>query len=281
METWNRANWNSWKTEYPKIETLFERNLDVPKTDPRYHKLKEPLVFKNPVYGIINKWRWTEKINGTNIRITWIPEGNYINYGCVDSDAAALFWPAQLRYQGRTDKAILPHNLQVALEKLFPVEKMKEVFPDRLVILYGEGYDAGIQKGGGKYRPDQSFILFDVCIPDLNLSGGVFGPAHQTYYGKWWLSDTNVQGIAATLGIDVVPFVGEYTIMEAVGMVLRGFKSAIGEADAEGLVGRPVETIYDKRGGRFITKLKTEDFYKVPCSLCQTICAENVKLEIL
>ena len=40
--------------EYPKIETLYER-------DEQTHRLKPELILKNPVYGDIKTWRWTEK----------------------------------------------------------------------------------------------------------------------------------------------------------------------------------------------------------------------------
>jgi hypothetical protein len=36
--------------------------------------------------------------------------------------------------------------------------------------------------------------------------------------------------------------------------------SAGSDAQAEGLVGRPLETLFDKRGSRLIVKLKTRDF---------------------
>jgi hypothetical protein len=45
-------------------------------------------------------------------------------------------------------------------------------------------------------------------------------------------------------------------------MVRVGFKSKLngGAAQAEGLVGRPLETLFDKKGSRLIVKLKTKDF---------------------
>ena len=50
------------------------------------------------------------------------------------------------------------------LKETFTIEKMLKVFPDaNLVRLFGEGYGSKIQACGGKYRKDQSFILFD-CI---------------------------------------------------------------------------------------------------------------------
>lgn len=51
-------------SEYHKIETLYER-------DEQTHRLKQPLVLKNRVYGLVNPWVFTEKIDGTNIRAIW------------------------------------------------------------------------------------------------------------------------------------------------------------------------------------------------------------------
>jgi hypothetical protein len=52
------------------------------------------------------------------------------------------------------------------------------------------------------------------------------------------------------------------TLDQATEFVRRGFPSCLdgSEAQAEGLVGRPLETLFDKRGSRLIVKLKTRDF---------------------
>jgi len=49
--------------EYPKIETLFNRDEKTFKVYPDQ--------LRNSVYGIIKTWQFTEKIDGTNIRIIW------------------------------------------------------------------------------------------------------------------------------------------------------------------------------------------------------------------
>ena len=79
--------------------------------------------------------------------------------------------------------------------------------------------------------------------------------------GKWWLNWKNVCDVAAKIGIETVPFVGDMNLAQATDMVRVGFKSALGEnPPAEGLVGRPAETLFDKKGARLITKIKTKDF---------------------
>ena len=120
------------------------------------------------------------------------------------------------------------------------------------VVIYGEGYGAGIQKGGGLYSAFKKFIVFDVFVIDPVGSK----------LGGWWLSDANVHDIADKLGLDAVPYIGEMTLEEAALKVRQGFMSALngGQAGAEGMVGRPIEALFDKKGHRLIVKLKTKDF---------------------
>ena len=216
--------------EYHKIETLFERNDSFKVTD----------KLKNPVYGIIKTWHVTEKIDGTNIRVTLEKEGKII-------------------FGGKTDNASIPSPLLMVLMNMFSAEKLKEVFwknrgqgiePCK-AILYGEGYGPGIQKGGS-YRKSSAptFRLFDVLIED-----------------KWWLSWENTVDVAYKLGIQTVPFLGEWSLEKIVSTVKDGFPSVVaveeGGVDgfkAEGIVGRPVEALFDKKGHRLILKLKTKDF---------------------
>lgn len=109
------------------------------------------------------------------------------------------------------------------------------------MTLYGEGYGAGVQTGG-VYRPDPSFILFDVRV------------------GKWWLTDDAVTEIAKDFGVEKVPFMGFYTLHEATTMVQGGFHSHWQGAPIEGVVGRPICDLYTRAGRRIQTKLKVKDF---------------------
>lgn len=213
-------------TEYHKIETLYER-------DERTHRLVQPLVLKNRVYGLINPWVFTEKIDGTNIRCIW-------QFGRVT-------------FGGKTDRANIPADLVNWLHAHVTAETCRTAFPMQpeahAVILYGEGYGAGIQKGGGDYAPEKRLILFDVVVRDHNMH-------------DWWLSDENVRDVGAKLGLDVVPSCGEMSLSEATERVRVGFPSHLngGKKQAEGLVGRPAEALFDKKGHRLIVKLKTKDF---------------------
>lgn len=109
-------------------------------------------------------------------------------------------------------------------------------------ILFGEGYGPGIQKCGGLYRADKAFILFDVLV------------------GKWWLDWESVNDVARKLGIETVPYLGLKTLDQIVEMVRTPFASQLGTAMAEGIVARPIETLFNKRMERIIIKLKTKDF---------------------
>ena len=72
--------------------------------------------------------------------------------------------------------------------------------------------------------------------------------------------------IAKKLGADVVPFIGDFTIYEAINYVMHGFRSRIAQHPevkmAEGLVLRTKLGLRNRRGERLIVKIKYEDFQK-------------------
>lgn len=202
--------------EYHKIETLYERDMATFKVDPS--------KLKNPTYSLLKEWEFTEKIDGTNIRVIW--EDGKLTFG------------------GKTDNAQIHTDLIKWLYENISTAKLAELFPDNSVVIYGEGYGAGIQKGGG-YSPTKKLIVFDVLVG-----------------GKWWLNWENTCDVAAKLGLETVPFIGTMSLEWATAMVKQGFPSLLGDGSqrAEGLVGRPQETLFDKKGHRLIVKLKTKDF---------------------
>lgn len=209
--------------EYTKIETIFERDMEGSK------RLIEG-KFRNETVEFLkdNQWICTEKIDGTNIGIVW--DGHKVSY------------------QGRTERAQIPAHLMNKLIEMFGGETNEELFEQKFgetqVILFGEGYGAKIQKGGGNYRSDVSFILFDVYLPEQNL----------------WLKRDALEDIAKTFGIDVVPIVLTGTMQEAVDFVKQKPKSTIGAADMEGLVCKPAVDMLDRMGRRVIVKVKVRDF---------------------
>ena len=207
--------------EYPKIQTVFKRD---PATKFRTLLLGD---YSLPEFGYLamNKWRFTEKVDGTNIRIM-VKDGN-VTFG------------------GKTDNAQIPAFLVDRLNQIFLADGkrrlLNEIFPNG-GCLYGEGYGAKIQKGGENYRADQDFVLFDVKV------------------GDWWLEHHNVLDIAGKLGVDSVPTIGEGTLAVMIGLVREGFKSQWGNFLAEGIVARPAIELRSRNGGRIITKLKHKDF---------------------
>lgn len=217
--------------EYHKIETLYERDMGTFKVDPS--------KLKNATYSLLKSWQWTEKVDGTNIRAIWSP-----TFGGETAEGEPLSLPESLRFGGKSDNAQIHTDLVRHLYDTITAEKMRVVFPGTNAVIYGEGYGAGIQKGG-LYSPTKKFIVFDVLVG-----------------GKWWLSWENTCDVAAKLGLEVVPFIGEMSLEDATEMVRVGFQSRLngGQMKAEGLVGRPAETLFDKKGHRLIVKLKTKDF---------------------
>lgn len=206
--------------EYPKIDTLFERDKSTFVVDPSRLKFA--------VLGTIGQWEVTEKIDGMNIRIM-LSEAGEVTFG------------------GRTNAAQLPGDLVSYLVRTFTPERMQEAFfwgaKRHSVVLYGEGYGPGIQKNGGLYRPDKSFIAFDALVA-----------------GKWWLNRAWLVETAGLLGVGVVPYMGLMSLPEIVETVRVGFMSRLGARAAEGVVAKPIQTLYDEYQKRVIIKLKTRDF---------------------
>jgi hypothetical protein len=180
---------------------------------------------------------WTEKVDGTNIRLGYHSSRS-------DWDGAPF---KKHCIGGRTDNAQFPGDLHKVLTDLQFRLPWEDVFPDvtEPVTLYGEGYGPGIQKGGGLYRPDKGFVLFDVKV------------------GRHWLSFENVEDVGQKLGLDVVPIRLRGTFLQAWRDVgLNSFpESSIRwpNSTVEGLVGRPPVTLYDGRGQRILAKVKVRD----------------------
>jgi len=182
-------------------------------------------------------WTWTEKIDGTNIRVMF--------NGAV---AAREQGDGFVRFGGKTDNAQIPSKLVTYLQSTFSSSQFTTLFGSSDVCLYGEGYGAGIQKGGGNYSPEQEFILFDIKI------------------GAWWLERENVEAIAEKFGIKVVPLLQanpislNYMIRDVAAFATDPPNSWLGSAKIEGWVGTPLVPLFARNGDRIITKIKYKDF---------------------
>lgn len=208
--------------EYHKIQTIFKRNEANHKIIEGDYSMPEFEYLKD------NQWVFTEKVDGTNVRVMW--DGKSVVFG------------------GKTDDAQMPVFLLYKLQELFEGTAKKQLFKEKFgeeggVCLYGEGYGAKIQKGGGNYISDGvSFVLFDVKI------------------GDWWLKREDIEDIANYFGIKIVPIIGEGTLSEAVEKTRQGFNSQWGDFIAEGIVLRPKTELKNRKGERIITKIKHKDF---------------------
>ena len=205
--------------QYTKIQTVFKRDQG--------NNSKTLLIgqYSLPEFEYLKDlpWVFTEKVDGTNIRIKHTP-GN-------------------TEFAGKTDNAQIPAVLVGKLRNIFdPLSaKLTEVFPEG-VCLYGEGFGPKIQKGGGNYGAEQDFVLFDVKV------------------GEWWLQRKDVEDVAEKLGLKVVPIIGEGTLDDMIQLVRNGITSKWGAFQAEGIVALPNVELRTRDNSRIITKLKTKDF---------------------
>ena len=150
-------------------------------------------------------------------------------------------------FAGRTDRAIIPSELNERLIDLFgnsdSEQLFEQLFGEREVILFGEGYGRKIQSVGSRYIPNGvNFILFDLLIND-------------NYQPR-----ESVERCAKAFGVPAVPVVGIGTLEDAVKFVEERHCSTLGDLDMEGVVCRPKHELKDRCGNRIIVKIKVKDF---------------------
>ena len=205
--------------QYDKIQTVFKRDM----TNNGKTLLLDQFSLPEFEFLQANQWVFTEKVDGTNIRI--------------------MIYNGRVSFGGKTDNAQIPAPLVARLREVFDpqTEKLAEMFPAG-GCLYGEGYGPKIQKGGGNYGKIQDFVLFDVKV------------------AEWWLERDNIEDVADNLGLRVVPIIGEGTIADMVEITRKGLFSEWGNFAAEGIVARPKVELRTRNNSRIITKLKTRDF---------------------
>ena len=245
---------------YQKINTIFMRdakNIIMP-----YDK------FTKPEFEYLRnlKWRGDEKIDGTNMRIE-VTKAEVWDDPMEPSKLEGVEFT--VRIAGKTDNAQIPKNLlkhmqeKYTNDKIFAALGLKEYIPveewdehkwnsyndiPHMYTIYGEGYGEGIQSGGWYIKGGNEFIVFDVKVDNL------------------YLRTSARDEIANKLGAPIVPFIGYFTLDEAIDYVRKGFRSQIAENPdvkmAEGLVLRTDLGLCDRMGERLIVKVKYEDFQK-------------------
>lgn len=213
---------------YHKIQSIYKRDPEN-----KYRTFLDG-DWSVPVFGLLQdlEWTFTEKVDGTNIRIGWDDVTKTVTLG------------------GRTDRAELPGQLRIYLENHFTPEFCAAQLSGP-VTLIGEGYGGKIQKGSG-YQMEQRFILFDVFIePYEDAPLGLF------------LDRREVESIALDLGIPSVPVIYKGPLLDGLDLVRDGMNSVVAEDSelvAEGVVARPSVELCDRFGRRIITKIKVKDF---------------------
>jgi hypothetical protein len=208
--------------EYEKINTLWKRDME--------HKgIIIPFDFSKPEFELVNNYEFTEKIDGQCVTVVFSKNDVKI-YGKNE----------KTEFNKAHDQLLSYINNKLSNELCTSVFDLTKA---DTIILYGEGYGIKIQKGG-KYRDDQSFILFDIMIDGI------------------WLESDKVTEYAAALGLERVPIVGHGTWGDAVDFVLKRPDSVIGKAGTkmEGIVCRSNPLVLDRFGRRIIFKLKLEDY---------------------
>lgn len=215
--------------KYHKINSTYKRDMTKPHAPFLIGEWAEPEFD----YLQNNQWEFTEKIDGTNIRI--------------------MFDGENIIFRGKTDDAQIPSHLIDKLQNLFLPRKteLKEIFKSGgepvNVCLYGEGFGHKIQ---GKMGTNYLSAKVDFCLFDVRV-------------GNWWLERNNVYDIAGKLELKTPKIIGYGTLSEAIELVRTSFKSGFGTAQGEGLVLRPVVELKNRGGQRIITKVKTGDFKKL------------------
>ena len=203
--------------EYPKIHSLYMR-------DPITNKFTTE--FSKPEFDSEDLWHVEEKIDGMNMRV-------YIDNGKITD------------IKGRTDAASIPPKLLKWLGRDELVLKIMEHYNTGPVILFGEGFGAGIQSGG-IYRKDQAMILFD-C-----------------YMGGRWSTRLEILEIAGQLGMEVPAFIGLMTKEEAIKYVKSKPKGFYGDQNypMEGVMCRsePLVRYNTRSANPVMFKLKVKDF---------------------
>ncbi len=167
------------------------------------------------------EWLWTEKLDGTNIRVIYDESGN-------------------VEFRGKTDRAQIPPMLLSHLQSLFIAGQ------EEGITLYGEGIGYKIQKGGlyvhGEKRVE--FVLIDVRAGEWWLRrDAVLEIGHDYKIPCVPLVATGTLHQA----IDFVKCGFKSAWNE--------------NLDAEGLVCFPKEQLFNRDGHRIITKVKRRDFH--------------------
>lgn len=255
---------------YTKIDTLYKRfmklGVTLPADKERWRVFQNniiPGLFSNPVFklfvsnGILLECY--SKVDGTNSKIAFFPSDGSVKVGGKTDDAVSqkgqFEWLDEFAKERANELKELFGSLAPRYkyadnrEALTPTSATPSV-EERPVLIYGEWFGAGIQKGGGRYcKEGRRFIVFDICQQG------------------WWLPRDKRDEVCAKLGLETVPYLGERTLHQVESVVIGGFATKVPNVSdptllEEGIVCRPVIPFCDERGNRVIVKVKTCDYEK-------------------
>jgi len=264
---------------YTKINTLYKRYKNLNKVElpnPAWKVFQNKIMIGNYSDDYMEyikdlKFDCFSKIDGTNTKIVFYPSTGECIYG-GKTDAA------ELKQHDKIMPAIV-ERIAPKLREMFPPETSKFTpilndkqqiqysvngFPieapiasgtvevnlvESPVYIYGELYGPGVQKGG-HYGDTLRFAVFDICQQG------------------WFIPIEMLTEMCNNLGLDMVPYIGQFTITQAEDMVHDGFKTLVENAKdpdyiEEGIVARPVVSIKDPRGKRIIVKIKYCDYHEL------------------
>lgn len=202
---------------YPKIETLFERDQKTRLVIP------ESIIFPTNNTDI---WTLTEKVDGTNIRISYKLGGHGKGYITID---------------GRTFGSQINSQLIEYINDRLTYQMINKLFYGEQVVIYGEAYGKKINPECG-YNCDLEFLVFDI------FNDGA------------WLERSEIELASNILNLGCVPKINE-TVGSGIDMTRNGFKSFIpGEENvfAEGIIIKRRSLEFEEK--RRVYKLKTSDF---------------------
>ena len=217
------ALYNRWRKDLDPIETL--------PLNKKYGDFKDGEFAQSEFeYLFNNQWIWSEKLDGTNIRI-------YANW-------SEQYGIHTFEVKGKDENSSTPKDLLEWIKNWIYENSqiVSDLFAAEDIILYGEGVGTKIQKVGHNFG-NQHFKLFDV------------------YINGFWLQKDDVLDIANKLSLDTpITWIG--TIQDAINKVKTIPVSSFGNFTIEGYVGQPIVRLNDAKQKRITTKIKVCDFVK-------------------
>lgn len=280
---------------YTKINTLYQRYKNLGKVElpnKKWIKMQNKIIlgeFSDDYMDYVKDLLFDcySKIDGTNSKIYYFPSTGECFCGGKTDNADIV---------GTGQKAMLDQiieRIKPTLAELFPPESARFVpkmndkrqimggkYVEGLgygditgtiddagkyiieteevpVYIYGEFFGKRIQKCGGSYDKDNNrFSVFDICQQG------------------WYIPLDMLNDYCNKLGLDIAPYIGQMTIIEAEKMVMNGFKTLVPNVSnpdliEEGIVARPVVPIKDPRGNRIIVKIKYCDYNELRTAIAE------------